>query len=109
MTEGEDDHQAPGVGPTKPHHSQAFWTLFVALPAAFSILRLWVESGGQLQTMLLLVSNVSATNLVAAMFTTGTPLVTAGIIAAVAIGSVLDVSTEHMPTGSRLVSARPLL
>jgi hypothetical protein len=43
------------------------------------------------------------------MFTNGTPLVTAGIIAAIAIGSVLEISAEHAPAGSRLVSARPLL
>jgi hypothetical protein len=83
---------SPSGGGSNGRASEGFWTLFVALPAAFSILRLWVESGGQLQTMLLLVSNVSATTLVAAMFITGTPLVTAGIIAAATIGSVLEVS-----------------
>ena len=110
MTEVGDARQAQTTDSTKSRRPEAFWTLFVALPAAFSILRLWVESGGQLQTMLLLVSNVSATNLIAAMLVTGTPLVTAGIIAVVAIGSVLDVST-HPPSGddNQLASARPIL
>jgi len=109
MTEIGDDRQAQATGPTSPRQQEAFWTLFVALPAAFSILRLWVESGGQLQTMLLLVSNVSATNLIAAMLITGTPLVTAGIIAVVAIGSVLEVSAEHASGDDQSGSARSML
>jgi len=106
VTTVEDDRQARTSGPIKSRQPEAFWTLFVALPAAFSILRLWVESGGQLQTMLLLVSNVSATNLIASMLVTGTPLVTTGIIAAIAIGSVLDISTEHLPADRRPAFAR---
>ncbi|GAA4464699.1 hypothetical protein [Phytohabitans houttuyneae] len=96
----------PPEGASTSRASEGFWTLFVALPAAFSILRLWVESGGQLQTMLLLVSNVSATTLAAAMFITGTPLVTAAIVAAATIGSVLEVSRR---SGAPAESARPLL
>lgn len=97
-----------GPGQHRPRASQAFWTLVVALPAAFSVLRLWVESGGQLQTTLLLVENVSTANLLAAMFVTGTRLITMALVAIFAIGSVLAVSADAAQAAGRPFRRRPL-
>ncbi|MGI5212936.1 hypothetical protein [Plantactinospora sp. CA-290183] len=77
--------------------SQSFWTLVVGVPAVFSVLRLGVEAGGELQTTLLLVANVGPVNLAAALFTTAARLVSAGLVAIFAIGAVLAVASEHAP------------
>lgn len=68
---------------------QAFWTLIVAAPAVLSVLRLWVESGGELQTTLLLVENVDPINLIAAFIATASWLAAAGLVVIFAIGGVL--------------------
>jgi hypothetical protein len=73
---------------------QGFWTVAVGVPAVFSVMRLWIEAGGELQTTLLLVANVGPVNLLAALFTTATRLVTTGLVAVFALGGVLSVSTE---------------
>lgn len=78
--------------------SQSFWTMVVGVPAIFSVLRLGVEAGGELQTTLLLVANVGPANLIAAMVTTAAPLVSAGLVVVFAIGTVLAVSVDaHQP------------
>jgi len=86
----------------------AFWTLVVGTPTAFSILRLWVEAGGELQTTLLLVSNVGPLNLVAALFATVTKPVTIALVALFAVGAMLRVTAEHAPEGDRLREHPPL-
>ncbi|HET8657849.1 MAG TPA: hypothetical protein VFM55_02500 [Micromonosporaceae bacterium] len=80
----------------------------MALPAAFSLLRLWVESGGQMQTTLLLVANVNAVNLFAAMFITGTRLVTMGLVAVFAIGGILGLSADAAEAAGEPLRRRPL-
>ncbi|GAB3967500.1 hypothetical protein V1634_11520 [Plantactinospora veratri] len=77
--------------------SQSFWTLVVGVPAIFSVLRLGVEAGGELQTTLLLVANVNPVNLAAALVTTAARLVSAGLVAVFAIGAVLLASAEANP------------
>lgn len=78
--------------------SQSFWTVVVGVPAVFSVLRLGVEAGGELQTTLLLVANVGPANLIAAMVTTAARLVSAGLVVVFAIGSVLAVTADaHDP------------
>ncbi|MBB5866823.1 hypothetical protein F4553_000202 [Allocatelliglobosispora scoriae] len=90
-------------------HREAFWTLVVGLPAAFSVLRLWVESGGELQITLLLVSNVGPANLAAALFATVTQLVTVVLIALFAIGGILWAALDAAPPESRLREFPPLV
>jgi hypothetical protein len=77
--------------------SQSFWTMVVGVPAVFSVLRLGVEAGGELQTTLLLVANVGPVNLVAALVTTAARLVSSGLVAIFAIGAVLSVSAVRQP------------
>ena len=86
---------ADALREARSEHRQAFWTLVVGAPAALSVLRLWVESGGELQTTLLLVSNVGPLNLGAALFATITQLVTVVLIAIFAIGGVLRASGQR--------------
>jgi hypothetical protein len=88
---------------------EAFWTLVVGLPAAFSVLRLWVESGGELQTTLLLVSNFGPLNLGAALFATVTRLVTIVLVALYAVGGVLRAAVSSAPEGSRLKDHPPFV
>jgi hypothetical protein len=88
---------------------EAFWTLVVGLPAAFSVLRLWVESGGELQTTLLLVSNFGPLNLGAALFATVTRPVTIVLVALFAVGGVLRAAVSSAPEGSRLRQHPPLV
>lgn len=76
---------------------QGFWTVAVGVPAIFSVMRLWIEAGGELQTTLLLVANVGPINLLAALFTTATRLVTTGLVTVFALGAVLAVSTAGAP------------
>ncbi|TDC41994.1 hypothetical protein [Micromonospora sp. KC213] len=84
--------------------SQSFWTAVVGVPAVFSVLRLGVEAGGELQTTLLLVANVGPVNLLAGFLTTAARLLSTGLVAVFALGAVLRVSVERMPPGIR----RPL-
>ncbi|PWR14201.1 hypothetical protein DKT69_17515 [Micromonospora sicca] len=84
--------------------SQSFWTAVVGVPAVFSVLRLGVEAGGELQTTLLLVANVGTVNLLAGFLTTAAQLLSTGLVAVFALGAVLRVSVERMPPGFR----RPL-
>jgi len=80
----------------------------VALPAAFSLLRLWIEAGGQVQIVLLLAANVSATNLLAALFVTGTRVVSMGLVVIFAVGGVLFVSADAAGQAGRPLARRPL-
>ncbi|MCW3813156.1 hypothetical protein ONA91_01610 [Micromonospora sp. DR5-3] len=84
--------------------SQSFWTAVVGVPAVFSVLRLGVEAGGELQTTLLLVANVGTVNLLAGFLTTAAQLLSAGLVAVFALGAVLRISVDRMPPGVR----RPL-
>lgn len=92
------DGTAPDLTDRKSRASQSFWTLVVGVPAIFSVLRLGVEAGGELQTTLLLVANVNPVNLAAALVTTAARLVSAGLVAVFAIGAVLAVSSTAAPT-----------
>ncbi|MFY1618247.1 hypothetical protein [Micromonospora sp. WMMD736] len=85
--------------------SQSFWTAVVGVPAIFSVLRLGVEAGGELQTTLLLVANVGTVNLLAGFLTTAARLLSTGLVAVFALGAVLAVSVERLPPGTR---RRPL-
>ncbi|MDG4806668.1 hypothetical protein O7634_07840 [Micromonospora sp. WMMD1120] len=85
--------------------SQSFWTAVVGVPAIFSVLRLGVEAGGELQTTLLLVANVGPVNLLAGFLTTAARLLSTGMVAVFALGAVLAVSADRLPAGSR---RRPL-
>ena len=91
-----------GRAPTEQHRqaraSQSFWSMVVGIPAIFSVLRLSVEAGGELQTTLLLVANVDPINLLAALFTTATRFVSAGLVAIFAVGGVVLVSQPEAPT-----------
>jgi hypothetical protein len=99
----------PALNPRqRPRGSQAFWTVAVALPAAFSLLRLWVEAGGQVQIVLQLAENVGVTNLLAAMFITGTRVVTMGLVAIFAIGGTLGVSADVAKARGSPLARRPL-
>lgn len=84
--------------------SQSFWTMVVGVPAVISVLRLGVEAGGELQTTLLLVANVDPINLMAALFTTATRFVSAGLVAVFAIGGVMLAS--RAPHGRPALFAR---
>lgn len=78
--------------------SQSFWSVVVGVPAVFSVLRLGVEAGGELQTTLLLVANVGPANLIAAMVTTAARLASAGLVVIFALGGVLAVTADrHEP------------
>ncbi|MET7864108.1 hypothetical protein [Micromonospora taraxaci] len=85
--------------------SQSFWTAVVGVPAIFSVLRLGVEAGGELQTTLLLVANVGPVNLLAGFLTTAARLLSTGLVAVFALGAVLAVSADQLPPGTR---RRPL-
>ncbi|MBM0232535.1 hypothetical protein JNW91_12080 [Micromonospora sp. STR1_7] len=85
--------------------SQSFWTALVGVPAIFSVLRLGVEAGGELQTTLLLVANVGPVNLLAGFLTTAARLLSTGLVAVFALGAVLAVSADRLPPGAR---RRPL-
>ncbi|MEU8299179.1 hypothetical protein AB0C04_18090 [Micromonospora sp. NPDC048909] len=85
--------------------SQSFWTALVGVPAIFSVLRLGVEAGGELQTTLLLVANVGPVNLLAGFLTTAARLLSTGLVAVFALGAVLGASVDRLPPGTR---RRPL-
>ncbi|GIH05478.1 hypothetical protein Rhe02_35450 [Rhizocola hellebori] len=95
--------------PRRTDHKAAFWSLVVGLPAALSVLRLWVESGGDLQITLLLVSNVSPLNLVAALFATVTQVATVVLIALFSAGGILRAAVEAAPSASSLRLRPPVL
>lgn len=95
--------------PRRTEHREAFWTLLVGMPAAFSVLRLWVESGGELQITLLLVSNVGTLNLGAALLATITQLVTVVLISLFTAGGILRAAVAAAPEGSRLRAHTPLV
>ncbi|RGC70896.1 hypothetical protein C5N14_00145 [Micromonospora sp. MW-13] len=86
--------------------SQSFWTVVVAVPAIFSVLRLGVEAGGELQTTLLLVANVGPVNLLAGFLTTAARLLSTGLVAVFALGAVLGVSVDRLPGYRRPLFAR---
>ncbi|MFI7603590.1 hypothetical protein ACIBTV_00520 [Micromonospora sp. NPDC049366] len=85
--------------------SQSFWTAVVAVPALFSVLRLGVEAGGELQTTLLLVANVGPVNLLAGFLTTAARLLSTGLVAVFALGAVLGAAVDRLPPHTR---RRPL-
>ncbi|PZF96718.1 hypothetical protein [Micromonospora deserti] len=85
--------------------SQSFWTAVVGVPAIFSVLRLGVEAGGELQTTLLLVANVGPINLLAGFLTTAAQLLSTALVAVFALGAVLRVSWDRLPGHDR---RRPL-
>lgn len=105
MTDGPERTDRPD----RSDHREAFWTLVVGAPAAFSVLRLWVESGGELQTTLLLVSNFGPLNLGAALFATVTQLATIVLVAVFAAGGVLRAAVAGAPPHSRLHRYPPLV
>ncbi|GIJ21883.1 hypothetical protein Vlu01_25070 [Micromonospora lutea] len=76
--------------------SQSFWTAVVGVPAIFSVLRLGIEAGGELQTTLLLVANVGPVNLLAGFLTTAARLLSTVLVAVFALGGVLAVSGHRM-------------
>jgi len=96
---------SPGIHPGN-RNGQAFWTLVVGLPALLSVLRLWIEAGGDLQTTLLLVANVAPINLMAALVVTTTWLVTTGLVAVFAVGGVL---LAAKPSSRPKAWSRPML
>ncbi|MEV4198061.1 hypothetical protein [Micromonospora globbae] len=104
------DRTWPGADPLdkaerRARASQSFWTAVVAVPAVFSVLRLGVEAGGELQTTLLLVANVGPVNLLAGFLTTAARLLSTGLVAVFALGAVLGASVDRLPPGTR---RRPL-
>ncbi|SCL39902.1 hypothetical protein GA0074692_5526 [Micromonospora pallida] len=87
--------------------SQSFWTLVVGVPAVFSVLRLAVEAGGELQTTLLLVANVGPVNLIAGFLTTAAQLLSTVLVAIFALGAVFAVSADQ-PDLAAVSARRPL-
>ncbi|WP_117215222.1 hypothetical protein [Allorhizocola rhizosphaerae] len=79
---------------TTERDNTGFWTVAIGAPVLLSVLRLWIEAGGELQTTLLLVEHVDPINLVAALVATGSWLVSAMFVAALAIGGMLGASGE---------------
>ncbi|GAA2484660.1 hypothetical protein Ahu01nite_011660 [Winogradskya humida] len=80
----------------------------VAGPAALSLLRLWIEAGGELQTTLLIVANVNTVNLFASMFLIGTRTVTMVLVVIFALGTLLGVSAADARTAGRPLRREPL-
>lgn len=87
-----DTHQPrdPGRGESQLIDRQGFWSLVVATPVLLAVLRLWAEAGGDLQTTLLLVANVGAVNLFAALVVHAAWLVSAVLVTIFAIGGITD-------------------
>lgn len=86
----------------KAENNVAFWTMIVGAPTAFSVLRLWVEAGGDLQATLLLVSHVGPLNLIAALFATVTKPVTIALVTICALGGMMRATASSAPAGSWL-------
>jgi hypothetical protein len=93
----------------RAEYREAFWTLAAGAPVVLSLLRLWVESGGELQTTLLLASNVPTLSLVAALFVTSTQAVTMVLIAMLTAGGILNATVRVAPEDSRLRAHVPLV
>ncbi|MEH1015194.1 hypothetical protein V6U90_19020 [Micromonospora sp. CPCC 206060] len=91
---------APPPVAARPFDRESFWTVAVGLPALVSVLRLWAEAGGDLETTLLLVANVGPVNLFAGLVVTATWLVSAALVAIFAIGSLTHAALP--PTATRL-------
>ncbi|WP_405115656.1 hypothetical protein OG559_13490 [Micromonospora sp. NBC_01405] len=114
VTDADVDAGTPTSRPGEARHlderraraSQSFWTAVVAVPAVFSVLRLGVEAGGELQTTLLLVANVGPVNLLAGFLTTAARLLSTGLVAVFALGAVLGVSVDRLPGYRRPLFAR---
>ncbi|MDG4768486.1 hypothetical protein O7632_30980 [Solwaraspora sp. WMMD406] len=102
-----DDGQTPEEEQRRARSAQQFWSMVVGAPAIVSVLRLVVESGGELQTTLLLAANVNPVNLVAAFVITASRLVSGAMVALFAISAVLTVSVDNDP--DRWQDRRPLL
>jgi hypothetical protein len=91
-----NDEHADGIGSSgtqqinldrqRQPDRQALWSLAVGVPALVSVLRLWIEAGGDLQTTLLLVSNVGPINLLATFVVTAAWLVSAVVVVVLALG-----------------------
>jgi hypothetical protein len=95
----------PAAVTSRRRRTQGFWTLIVGVPAFVSVLRLWAEAGGDLQTTLLLVENVGPVNLVAAFVTTTTWLVTTVVVALLAVAGVLLTADAVTPVERRALAA----
>ncbi|MEU6074932.1 hypothetical protein [Micromonospora sp. NPDC047074] len=91
---------ASALAERRARASQSFWTAVVGVPAIFSVLRLGVEAGGELQTTLLLVANVGPVNLLAGFLTTAARLLSTALVAVFALGAVLGASVDRLPPGS---------
>ncbi|WDZ85740.1 hypothetical protein [Micromonospora cathayae] len=101
MNAPTDDRPSAGaVEERRARASQSFWTLVVGVPAIFSVLRLAVEAGGELQTTLLLVANVGPVNLMAGFLTTTAPLVSTALVAIFALGAVFATSLDSPAPGA---------
>lgn len=98
--------RSPDSDERRARASQSFWAVVVAVPAVFSVLRLGVEAGGELQTTLLLVANVGPVNLLAGFLTTAARLLSTGLVAVFALGAVLSVSVDRLPGHRRPLFAR---
>ncbi|HEY0696709.1 MAG TPA: hypothetical protein VGD43_02755, partial [Micromonospora sp.] len=85
----------------RPFDRESFWTVAVGLPALVSVLRLWAEAGGDLETTLLLVANVGPVNLFAGLVVTATWLVSAALVAVFAVGTL---TRPGMPAGGGRLS-----
>jgi hypothetical protein len=90
-------------------YREAFWTIAAGAPVVLSVLRLWVEAGGELQTTLLLAANVPTLNLVAALFVTSTQAIIMVLIAVLTVGGILNATVHVAPQGSRLRAHVPLV
>jgi hypothetical protein len=95
--------------PRRSDQKEAFWSLVVGLPATLSVLRLWVESGGDLQITLLLVSNVSPLNLAAGLFATVAQVGAVVLIALFSAGGILQAAVQATPAQSSLRLRPPLI
>ncbi|MFG1843735.1 hypothetical protein [Micromonospora carbonacea] len=103
---GSASGSGSGAAERRARASQSFWAVVVAVPAVFSVLRLGVEAGGELQTTLLLVANVGPVNLLAGFLTTAARLLATGLVAVFALGAVLGVSVDRLPGHRRPLFAR---
>jgi hypothetical protein len=103
-----DDQAAETEGERRARRSAAFWSLIVSVPTIIWLMRLWVEAGGQLQTMLFLVSDANATNLLATVFVTALPALTGVGVAVLTLGRMLDASGPRVPMFARWFQAVPV-
>lgn len=92
MPGADEEALTPDVRIVKERDNTAFWTIAIGVPVLLSVLRLWIEAGGELQTTLLLVAHIDPINLVAALVATASWLVAGILVAALAVGGVLNAS-----------------